>query len=281
MIIVTGVKGQLGYDVVKELNKRNIPCKGIDIEDLDITDGNAVMSYITSENPEAVIHCAAYTAVDKAEDDVEKCTAVNVNGTENIALACKKIGAKMMYFSTDYVFPGGGEKEYEIGDEKAPQSVYGRTKLEGEYKVIENVDKHFIVRISWVFGVNGNNFVRTMLRLSETKTELNVVCDQIGSPTYTADLAPLVCDMIVTEKYGIYHATNEGFCSWAEFARAIFEIAGKTVKVNSVASSEYPVKAKRPLNSRLSKRELDMAGFGRLPKWKDALKRYLAELNLK
>lgn len=276
MIIVTGVKGQLGYDVVRELNKRNIPCKGIDIEELDITDGNAVMSYITSENPEAVIHCAAYTAVDKAEDDVEKCTAVNVNGTENIALACKKVGAKMMYFSTDYVFPGDGEKEYGIDDDKAPQSVYGRTKLEGEYKVIENVDKHFIVRISWVFGINGNNFVRTMLRLSETKTELNVVCDQIGSPTYTADLAPLVCDMIVTEKYGVYHATNEGFCSWAEFARAIFEIAGKNIKVNSVASSEYPVKAKRPLNSRLSKRALDMAGFGRLPEWKDALKRYLA-----
>lgn len=281
MIIVTGVKGQLGYDVVRELNKRNIPCKGIDIEDLDITDGDAVMSYITSEDPEAVIHCAAYTAVDKAEDDVERCTAVNVNGTENIALACKKVGAKMMYFSTDYVFPGDGEKEYEIDDEKAPQSVYGRTKLEGEYKVIENVDKHFIVRISWAFGINGNNFVKTMLRLSETKTELNVVCDQIGSPTYTADLALLVCDMIVTEKYGIYHATNEGFCSWAEFARAIFEIAGKTVKVNSVASSEYSVKAKRPLNSRLSKRALGMTGFGRLPEWKDALKRYLTELNLK
>lgn len=279
MIIVTGVKGQLGYDVVKELNRRNIPCKGIDIEELDITDSSAVMSYITSEDPEAVIHCAAYTAVDKAEDDVEKCTAVNVNGTENIALACKKIGAKMMYFSTDYVFPGDGEKEYEVNDKKAPQSVYGRTKLEGEYKVIENVDKYFIVRISWVFGINGNNFVKTMLRLSETKNELNVVCDQIGSPTYTADLALLVCDMIATEKYGVYHATNEGVCSWAEFARVIFEKTERKVIIHDIPSAEYHAKAIRPLNSKLSKKSLDITGFTRLPSWKSALERYLNTLS--
>lgn len=278
MIIVTGVKGQLGYDVVKELNKRGIPCKGIDIDDLDITRFDDVMEYIGGVNPEAVIHCAAYTAVDKAEDEPEKCALVNVTGTENIARACKKNGAKMLYISTDYVFPGDGESEYETGDEKSPQSVYGRTKLEGEYKVLENTDKYFIVRISWVFGVNGNNFVKTMLRLSETKKELNVVCDQIGSPTYTADLAPILCDMIVTEKYGIYHATNEGFCSWAEFAETIFKLSGKDVKVNRVSSLEYPVKAKRPLNSRLSKRSLDNVGFSRLPSWESALERYLSEL---
>lgn len=279
MIIVTGVKGQLGYDVVKEMNKRNIACKGIDIDDLDITDRDAVFSFLRAVNPDAVIHCAAWTAVDKAEDEVEKCTAVNVGGTENIALACKELGVEMMYFSTDYVFPGTGESEYGIDDEKAPQSVYGRTKLEGEYKVIENVDKHYIIRISWVFGINGANFIKTMLRLSETRTELNVVSDQIGSPTYTADLAPLVCDMIGSGKYGVYHATNEGYCSWADFAKAIFEKAGKNVTVNPVTSSEYPAKAKRPLNSRLSKSSLDKAGFRRLPSWEDALERYLVELN--
>lgn len=278
MIIVTGVNGQLGYDVVKELNKRNIACKGIDIDELDITDRAAVLDFMRAEKPSAVIHCAAWTAVDKAEDEIESCTAVNVGGTENIALACREIGAEMMYFSTDYVFPGTGENEYEVDDEKAPQSVYGRTKLEGEYKVLENVDKHYIIRISWVFGINGANFIKTMLRLSETHTELNVVCDQIGSPTYTADLAPLVCDMIQSGKYGVYHATNEGYCSWADFAKAIFEKAGKSVVVHPIPSSEYPAKAKRPLNSRLSKKSLDIADFDRLPSWEDALGRYLDEL---
>lgn len=278
MIIVTGVKGQLGYDVVKELNRRNIACNGIDIDDLDITDRDAVFEFMRAEKPEAVIHCAAWTAVDKAEDEVEKCTAVNVGGTENIALACKEIGAEMMYFSTDYVFPGTGEAEYETDDEKDPQSVYGRTKLEGEYKVAENVDKHYIIRISWVFGINGANFIKTMLRLSETHTELNVVSDQIGSPTYTADLAPLVCDMILSGKYGVYHATNEGYCSWADFAKAIFQKAGKNVTVHPIPSSEYPARAARPLNSRLSKRSLDEAGFSRLPSWESALERYLVEL---
>lgn len=278
MIIVTGVKGQLGYDVVKELNRRSIACKGIDIDDLDITDRDAVFEFMRAEKPEAVIHCAAWTAVDKAEDEVEKCTAVNVGGTENIALACKETGAEMMYFSTDYVFPGNGETEYEVDDEKGPRSVYGRTKLEGEYKVIENVDKHYIIRISWVFGINGANFIKTMLRLSETHTELNVVSDQIGSPTYTADLAPLVCDMILSGKYGVYHATNEGYCSWADFAKAIFQKAGKDVTVHPIPSSEYPAKAARPLNSRLSKSALDKAGFSRLPSWESALERYLVEL---
>lgn len=278
MIIVTGVKGQLGYDVVKELNRRNIPCRGIDIDDLDITDRKAVFAFMRAEKPQAVIHCAAWTAVDKAEDEAEKCAAVNVGGTENIALACKETGAEMMYFSTDYVFPGDGSNAYEVDDKKAPQSVYGRTKLEGEYKVAENVDRHYIVRISWVFGVNGSNFIKTMLRLAENHTELNVVCDQVGSPTYTADLAPLVCDMISSGKYGVYHATNENYCSWAEFAAEIFRKSGKNVTVHPVPSSEYPAKAKRPLNSRLSKKSLDDAGFGRLPAWEDALDRYLREI---
>lgn len=278
MIIVTGVKGQLGYDVVKELNKRNIACKGVDIDELNITNRAAVFDFMRTEKPSAVIHCAAWTAVDRAEDEAEKCMAVNVSGTENIALACKEVGAELMYFSTDYVFPGAGENEYEVDDEKAPQSVYGQTKLEGEYKVLENVDKHYIVRISWVFGINGANFIKTMLRLSETHTELNVVCDQIGSPTYTADLAPLICDMIQSGKYGVYHATNEGYCSWADFAKDIFEKAGKNVVVHPIPSSEYPAKAKRPLNSRLSKRSLDEAGFSRLPTWENALDRYLREL---
>lgn len=278
MIIVTGVKGQLGYDVVKELNKRNIACKGVDIDELNITNRAAVFDFMRTEKPSAVIHCAAWTAVDRAEDEAEKCMAVNVSGTENIALACKEVGAELMYFSTDYVFPGTGENEYEVDDEKAPQSVYGQTKLEGEYKVLENVDKHYIVRISWVFGINGANFIKTMLRLSETHTELNVVCDQIGSPTYTADLAPLICDMIQSGKYGVYHATNEGYCSWADFAKDIFEKAGKNVVVHPIPSSEYPAKAKRPLNSRLSKRSLDEAGFSRLPTWENALDRYLREL---
>ncbi len=278
MIIITGANGQLGYDIVKELNMRKIGCMGIDIDVLDITDSNAVISYISSINPEAVIHCAAYTAVDKAEDEVEKCMAVNVCGTENIALACKKTGAKMMYLSTDYVFPGNGKKEYEVDDEKGPKNVYGQTKLEGEYKVINNTDKYFIVRTSWVFGKNGGNFVKTMLWLSKTKSELNVVCDQIGSPTYTEDLASLVCDMIATEKYGIYHATNEGFCSWYVLAKAIFEKAGKMTSVNPVSTLDYSAKAARPYNSRLSKLSLDKAGFKRLPGWEDALDRYLKEL---
>lgn len=279
MIIVTGVKGQLGYDVVKELNRRNVPCKGIDIEELDITDREAVFAFMNAERPEAVIHCAAWTAVDKAEDEVDRCSAVNVGGTENIALACREIGAEMMYFSTDYVFSGEGGIAYETTDEKCPKCVYGRTKLEGENKVVENVDRHYIIRISWVFGVNGANFVKTMLRLSETHSELNVVCDQIGSPTYTADLAKLVCDMSGSGKYGVYHATNEGYCSWAEFAMEIFKKAGRNVTVHPIPTSEYPAKAARPLNSRLSKKSLDDAGFARLPSWEDALDRYLKELS--
>ena len=278
MILVTGVNGQLGYDVIKELNKRNIEYLGIDREELDITDSNAVNKYIVKLKPECVIHCAAYTAVDKAEDEEEICTKVNVYGTENIAKACKEIDAKMIYISTDYVFDGLGDKPFEVDGNINPLSVYGKTKYEGELKVREILDKHFIVRISWVFGLNGNNFIKTMLRLGAEKESLNVVCDQIGSPTYTADLAPILCDMATTEKYGVYHATSEGICSWAEFTTEIMKKAGLNCKINPIPTSEYPTKAVRPFNSRLSKKSLVDGGFDLLPRWEDALERYLIEI---
>lgn len=277
-ILVTGVGGQLGYDVCKVLDARRIENKGVDLADFDITDAKVTREYITSYHPDAVIHCSAWTAVDKAEDELETVRAVNTEGARNIAVACKEIGAKMLYISTDYVFPGTGDRFYEPDDPTGPLGAYGATKLGGELAVKELLDRYFIVRISWVFGKNGNNFVKTMLRLAETRDELNVVCDQVGSPTYTADLAPLLCDMIVTEKYGTYHATNEGICSWADFAEEIFRLAGKQVKVHHIPTSEYPTRALRPLNSRMSKDKLEQAGFARLPQWKDALRRYLTEI---
>jgi len=279
-ILVTGVGGQLGYDVCKVLDARKIENKGVDLADFDITDAQATHDYIAAYRPDAVIHCSAWTAVDKAEDELDKVRAVNTEGPRNIAKVCKEIGAKMLYISTDYVFPGTGERFYEPDDPTGPLGAYGSTKLGGELAVKEQLDNYFIVRISWVFGKNGNNFVKTMLRLAETHDELNVVCDQIGSPTYTADLAPLLCDMIVTEKYGTYHATNEGICSWADFAEAIFELVGKKVKVNHIPTSEYPTRAVRPLNSRMSKDKLEQMGFSRLPHWKNALERYLKELEI-
>ena len=277
-ILVTGANGQLGHDVVKELNKRNIECLGVDIEDFDITDKAATSEFITSYHPDAVIHCSAYTAVDKAEDNIELCRRVNAEGPRNIAKICKEIDAKMLYISTDYVFPGTGEHAYGTDDQTGPLGTYGQTKLEGELAVKELLTKYFIVRISWAFGKNGNNFVKTMLRIGKEREEINVVCDQIGSPTYTADLSPLLVDMVLTEKYGVYHASNEGFCSWAEFAQEIFKQAGYTTKVKYISTSEYPTKAKRPSNSRMSKKSLDEAGFKRLPTWQDALLSYLKEI---
>ena len=277
-VLVTGVKGQLGYDVCRILSERGIENVGVDIEDFDITDEKAVKDYITACKPDAIVHCSAFTAVDKAEDVPEICHAVNCEGPRNIARAAKEIGAKMMYISTDYVFSGTGESFYTPDDTPAPVSVYGKTKHLGECAVKEILDAYFIVRISWVFGINGGNFVKTMLRLAETKTDLNVVCDQIGSPTYTFDLAKLLCDMIVTDRYGTYHATNEGICSWAEFAAEIMAQAGKSTVIHPIPSSEYPTKATRPLNSRMSKDKLEQNGFARLPDWKDALARYLKEL---
>ena len=277
-VLVTGVKGQLGYEVCRELTVRGIENRGVDIDDFDLTDEKAVMEAISAYRPDAVVHCAAYTAVDRAEENEDVCRAVNVDGTRFVARACRAVDAEMVYFSTDYVFPGTGEDFYEVDSPKGPQSVYGRTKLEGEEAVRETLEKYFILRISWVFGINGNNFIRTMLRLSNDHDTLRVVCDQIGSPTYAHDLAPLICDMLATEKYGTYHATNEGVCSWAEFAEAIMKAADRPTRIIPVTTEEYGAKAARPLNSRMSKKSLDEAGFARLPSWQDALRRYLAEL---
>ena len=277
-ILVTGASGQLGYDVERELERRGIEHLGTSSRELDITDRAAVEHLMQSYRPDAVVHCAAYTKVDLAEDEPERCWAVNADGTRNLAAACREIGAKLLYISTDYVFPGAGERSYETGDPTGPVNTYGRSKLAGELAVQSLLETYFIVRISWVFGKNGNNFVKTMLRLAETKAELSVVCDQIGSPTYTADLAPLLCDMVQTERYGVYHATNEGTCAWSEFAEAIFELAGRQVVVHPIPTSAYPTRAARPLNSRMSKECLHSNGFQELPEWKNALARYLKEI---
>lgn len=277
-VLYTGAAGQLGYDVVAEMRRRNIDCLGVDRNDFDITDTNATQKFIVAYHPDVVLHCAGYTAVDAAEDDVDLCRKINVDGTANIVKACKAIDAKMVYISTDYVFPGTGDKPYEVDDVTAPCNVYGKSKLDGESIVRSEVDKYFIVRISWLFGSQGKNFVDTMLRLGMERKELTVVDDQIGSPTYTVDLARLLCDMIMTDKYGVYHATNEGFCSWAEFAREIMRGVGLSCRIVAVSSGQYFTKAIRPKNSRLSKESLDRSGFNRLPNWKDALNRFLVNM---
>ena len=276
-VLVTGVKGQLGHDVVNELEKRGHTAIGVDIDEMDITDAASVEHVIKDAAPDAVIHCAAYTAVDAAEDNEDLCRRVNAGGTANIARVCKELDCKLMYISTDYVFNGQGTRPWEPDDERQPLNVYGQTKYEGELAV-EELTKYFIVRIAWVFGVNGKNFIKTMLNLGKTRDTLTVVCDQIGSPTYTYDLARLLVDMIGTDRYGRYHATNEGLCSWHEFAVEIFRQAGMNVNVVPVTSDQYPAKAKRPANSRMDKSKLDAAGFERLPSWQDALGRYLKEL---
>lgn len=276
-ILVTGYKGQLGYDVVNEARNRGIDAIGVDIDEMDITNKEQVEKVIKDGNFDAVVHCAAWTAVDKAEEPelLETVRAVNATGTKNINDVCKELHIPIMYFSTDYVFNGEGETPWNEYDTFEPLNVYGVTKAEGETFVLEN-PKHFIIRIAWVFGKNGNNFIKTMLRLGQEKGAVNVVNDQIGLPTYTYDLAKLVVDMIQTEEYGIYHATNSGdFISWYDFAKEIFNQAGMEVEVTPVDSSQFPAKAKRPHNSRMNQTELDKHGFKRLPNWKDALKRYL------
>ena len=274
-VLVTGTKGQLGYDVMKELEKRGHTGIGVDVEEMDITDAAKVEQVIRESNVEAVIHCAAYTAVDAAEDNQEICKKINAEGTENIARVCKELDLKMIYISTDYVFNGEGTRPWEPDDHREPLNVYGESKYEGELAVEKYLEKYYIVRIAWVFGVNGKNFIRTMLNLSETHDELTVVNDQIGSPTYTEDLAVLLVDMVETDKYGRYHATNEGLCTWYEFATEIFKQAGRKVTVHPVTSEQYPSKAKRPHNSRMNKDKLEANGFHRLSAWQDALKRYL------
>ena len=278
MILVTGITGQLGYDVAKELERRGEKFIATSRKEINLLTEDGAKNFILEKKPDAVIHCAAYTQVDKAESEAEIALTVNGLGTRWIATACREIGAKMIYVSTDYVFGGDGRTPYEISDEKNPVNTYGRSKLLGEDAVAAILEKNFIVRTSWVFGINGKNFVKTMLNLAENHDKVKVVDDQVGSPTYTADLAPLLCDMIKTDKYGFYHATNEGFCSWADFAKEIFKQAGKKVEVEKIATADYPTPAKRPFNSRLSKKSLDDAGFKRLPSWESAIERYLIEL---
>lgn len=279
-ILITGSKGQLGHDLMKELSKRQIACIGVDVEEMDITDASVCMQVIKASEVDAVIHCAAYTAVDAAEDHIDQCRKINSEGTRNVALACHSLGIKMMYISTDYVFDGEGVRPWKPEDERQPLNVYGQTKYEGELAVEELVDQFFIVRIAWVFGVNGSNFIKTMLRLGKERGAVSVVHDQIGSPTYTYDLARLLVDMVQTSHYGRYHATNTGYCSWYEFAAEIFKQAGMTeVEVTPVDSTMFPAKAKRPKNSKMDQSKLIENGFIPLPSWQDALGRYLKEIN--
>lgn len=279
-ILVTGYKGQLGYDVVNEATSRGIEAIGVDIDEMDITNKKQVNTVIQSGNYDAVVHCAAWTAVDKAEEPelFETVKKVNAMGTKYIADICEELDIPMMYFSTDYVFDGEGTTPWNEYDERHPLNVYGLTKAQGE-EFVEKLKKHFIIRIAWVFGKNGNNFIKTMLRLGKERGAVSVVNDQVGNPTYTYDLAKLVVDMIQTDKYGKYHATNSGdFISWYDFACEIFKQAGIDVKVTPVDSNQFPAKAKRPKNSRMNQTELDKNGFNRLPAWQDALGRYLKEI---
>ncbi len=283
-ILVTGANGQLGRDVIKALERRGDDPVGADIAPgegkvkLDVTDAEAVSDVMRAFAPEAVIHCAAWTEVDAAEDNRGMCRLINAKGTENVARCCAELGCKMLYISTDYVFNGRGGCFFEPDSKDiAPLNFYGLTKYEGELAVEKHLNNFFIVRISWVFGLGGKNFVKTMLSLADTQKSVMVVNDQFGSPTYTVDLARLLADMVHSERYGRYHATNEGVCSWYEFACEIFKQAGKTVKVLPVCSADYPSRAKRPSNSRMSKEKLSQNGFGRLPDWRDALHRYLIE----
>lgn len=275
---VNGVSGQLGYEVVRELKQRGFTdILAVDVNALDITKEKDVLHMIETYKPDVIFHCAAFTAVDKAESMEKEAYEVNVSGTKYLVRAAQKVGAKIIYVSTDYVFDGTKEGLYEIEDTPNPQNIYGKTKLEGE-NIVREYPKHFIARTSWVFGIHGNNFIKTMLHLSETKKEINVVNDQFGSPTYAIDLARTLVDMSLTEEYGTYHINNSAFCSWAEFATFIFETAGKKVKVNGIPTEEYPTPAKRPLNSRLSKKALTDHGFDLLPTWKNATERYIEEL---
>ena len=281
---ITGIGGQLGHDIDIELRKRGYnDILAPHLEELDITDKDKVMNVIKEYNPDVIFHCAAWTAVDKAEELEDECYKVNVTGTKNITDASIETGAKILYMSTDYVFDGTKDGIYKPDDEVNPLSVYGKTKYEGEVEVRRN-PKHYITRISWVFGINGNNFIKTMLKLSDNHEKLTVVSDQIGSPTYTKDLAKLLVDMSLTDKYGTYHVTNEEYCSWAEFADYIFKSNGKSTKVIPVTTEEYykgkdmSKIATRPMNSKMDKSKLDEYGFNRLPSWKDATDRYCDEL---
>lgn len=278
-IMVTGATGMLGQDVVRALRARGHVCLGTGSADFDLLDAEAVRRAVGDFMPEAIVHCAAYTAVDQAESEPEKCMAVNAMGTLNLARAALSVDAKLLYVSTDYVFDGSGDAPHETDERPGPLNVYGLSKLQGEEAVRGLMARYFILRTSWVFGAGGRSFVSTMLRLGKEKPLVRVVDDQRGAPTYTADLARLIADMIVTDRYGTYHAASEGCCSFAEFARAIMQRSGSPCRVEAIPTAEYPCAAKRPLNSRLSMRSLDEAGFTRLPPWEDALRRFMAEYN--
>ncbi len=276
--LVTGVNGQLGYDIVKQLKnngEKNI--LAVDRDEMDITSEESVNKVILDYKPDVIFHCAAYTAVDKAEEDEDICNQVNVLGTKYITEASIKVKAKLVYISTDYVFDGDKDGVYTEDDLVNPKSVYGNTKYLGEVEASKN-PKHYITRVSWVFGVNGNNFVKTMLKLAESRNELNVVSDQIGSPTYTVDLTKVLLELVKTDNYGLYHVTNEEYCSWADFAEYIFETNNIEMKVNKITSEEYPQKAHRPRNSKMSKDKLYSIGIDKMPSWKDAIDRYNLEL---
>lgn len=274
-ILVTGSTGQLGSDVVKELLKRGYSTLSPNRSEFNLCSEDNIRNYILNSNCEAIVHCAAYTQVDKAEDEKDLCIKINATATKHIAKCAKILDIPMIYISTDYVFDGTKDGEYTENDETNPINIYGESKLAGEKYVQEILDKYYIVRTSWVFNINGKNFIETMLRLSKANNQLSIVNDQIGSPTYTKDLSRLLVDMLETSKYGLYHATNEGYCSWYEFANTIFKLANINIDIKAINSNEYASRAKRPLNSKLSKDKLIEYGFKPLPHWEDALKDYL------
>lgn len=279
-VLVTGAGGQLGFDMLRKLRAEGYDCLGADRSDFDIVDYDRTRAFVKAYRPDIVVHCAAYTAVNQAESDAERCAEINVKGSENLARVCREIGAKMVYISTDYVYDGSGEKPFCPHDAPAPLSVYGKTKLDGERACAAQTDRLFVIRTSWVFGINGNNFVKTMLKLGKERDCVRVVHDQIGSPTYTPDLADFIFYLMQTERYGTYHCTNEGYCSWYEFAREIFRLSGTDTRVEPIATADYPTPAVRPLNSRLDKQCLIECGYHALPAWQDALARYLREMNV-
>ena len=274
-ILVTGSTGQLGSDVVKELLKRGYSTLSPNRSELNLCSEDNIRNYILNSNCEAIVHCAAYTQVDKAEDEKDLCIKINATATKHIAKCAKILDIPMIYISTDYVFDGTKDGKYTENDETNPINIYGESKLAGEKYVQEILDKYYIVRTSWVFNINGKNFIETMLRLSKANNQLSIVNDQIGSPTYTKDLSRLLVDMLETSKYGLYHATNEGYCSWYEFADTIFKLANINIDIKAININEYASRAKRPLNSKLSKDKLIEYGFKPLPHWEDALKDYL------
>lgn len=280
-IMVTGATGLLGQEVVRVMRARGHECLGVSTADFDLTDAAAVRRAVLDCQPQAIVHCAAYTAVDQAESEPHRCADVNAVGTLYLVRAAQAVGAKLLYISTDYVFDGSGDAPHEADDRTAPLNVYGLSKLQGEEAVRGVMARYFILRTSWVFGAGGPCFVGTMRRLGREKHQVSVVCDQVGAPTYAPDLAELIANMIVTDRYGVYHAANEGGCSFAELAQMTMRADGSRCRIQPITTAEYPTAARRPMNSRLSMRSLDENGFRRLPTWEDALHRYLDEMKKK